>query len=159
MTRNKVLLNNSFGRGFTLMETIIYIALFGLIMSGLFQTAYMIILNSRKMNDDLIRVNDTYFVLNKTEYYMRTADVIVEPAEGAESSRLAIKIGTSDILVERDATEKNVTVKKDSLPKIDLASGYANVEGLTFRNETAHVTANFIIDGKSYKIIISKHAP
>ncbi len=67
-------------RGFTLIETIIYIALFTLLVGTVFISAYQIIENSQKLSDKTVMQNEANFVLRKISWVVTGAQTIHTPS-------------------------------------------------------------------------------
>lgn len=71
-------------RGFTLIEVIIYIALFSLLMTGGIMAGYQIIETSDRAQARSVAIEETLFVLRKIEWALRGATAVtVAPNPGA----------------------------------------------------------------------------
>lgn len=82
--------------GFTLMETIIYIGLFGLLFSGIFTSIYPILTSADRLTMNVLAVSEREFMLAKINYILndsltRSDVTIEEPLPGATSSQLSIR--------------------------------------------------------------------
>ncbi len=82
-------------RGFTLIETIIYIGLFSIMSTGIFISIYPLFTNAERLSKNILREGETMFLLNKIQYAITQSitsshGVINEPVEGASSDTLVI---------------------------------------------------------------------
>ncbi len=60
-------------KGFTLVETIIYIGLFGILMAGIFSIVHPLFVNSQELTGDIAVEGDTAFILRKIEYALASS--------------------------------------------------------------------------------------
>ncbi len=82
-------------RGFTLLETIIYIGLFGSMMSGIFLSIYPLLTGAERLTRGIVTEGEASFILAKIEHALRdtitSADgTILTPAEGTSAGELRI---------------------------------------------------------------------
>lgn len=77
-------------KGFTLIETIIYIALLSLIMSGSLLAAHNIIESSRKLEDKIVASAEGEFILKKIDWALNGAQTIYSPVSGATGTLLSV---------------------------------------------------------------------
>lgn len=73
--------------GFTLIETIIYIALFSIIFTGLFVSTYPILTGAERLTSNIAADSETAFVLAKINYALNQTIIddtgeVTTPAEG-----------------------------------------------------------------------------
>jgi type II secretory pathway pseudopilin PulG len=88
-------------RGFTLLETIIYVGLFGIMFTGIFISIYPFFTGAERLSRNIATEGETAFVLNKIHYALAqgitsSADVVTTPAEGATADKLIITQGASE---------------------------------------------------------------
>ena len=115
-------------RGFTLLETIIYIGLFGLIFSGIFSSIYPILTGADRLTEYILINSEQEFMFAKITYLLGDSlttnqTTITEPGPNATSSRLIIKdaglekyhLETADMdcQIPMLCTEKQILVSKD----------------------------------------------
>ena len=96
--RNKNLISNK-QKGFTLIETLIYIALFSIILTGILLTAYQIIDGSEKTRQKVILEEEANFLMRKFSWAtagIRSGD-IVNPSQNREGPVLEIVRGENGI--------------------------------------------------------------
>ena len=77
-------------RGFTLIETIIYIALLALIMGGAVFTAYNIIQSEGHLSSNAVLQEEGNFVLRKIDWALSGVQSITFPAPGAWGDHLSL---------------------------------------------------------------------
>lgn len=70
----------SVNKGFTLIESLIYIALFTLILSGGFATAYNLIEGTDRLNTRTVIIEESNFVLRKINWVLNGAETVTVPS-------------------------------------------------------------------------------
>ena len=78
-------------KGFTLIETLLYIALTGSLLAGSIATSYTLLLNARTNTAQLERYDEAVFVLQKIQWALMQAPDhahILSPTLGAQSNTL-----------------------------------------------------------------------
>jgi hypothetical protein len=83
-------------RGFTLIETIIYIGLFSLIFSGIFVSIYPLFTGAQRLTQNIAIESESAFILSKIDYALSNTiidpnGIIVSPPEGETASELIIQ--------------------------------------------------------------------
>lgn len=77
--------------GFTLIETIIYVGLFGIMFTGIFISIYPFFTGAERLSRNVAAEGETAFILAKIQYALTTTTTkILSPAENATSSTLII---------------------------------------------------------------------
>ena len=76
----EVVKNQNFQKGFTLIETVIYIAFFSVIIGGLLGITFQIIAATDQINRKIIVQQEANFILKKIEWALSGATSITEPA-------------------------------------------------------------------------------
>lgn len=120
---------NKYNLGFTLLEMIIYIALFSIMIGGLIMTSFMLVQNSHKTESRITVQAEMNFVLKKIDWVINQAKDIDTP--------------TSNVLEVLSVNKKNPDgtfhmfyVKfennKITLDGQDITSGNVIVDNLTF---------------------------
>ncbi len=97
--------------GFTLIEVLIYIALFSLVAGGLLLTTYVVIENSGRIENKVIVSEEGAFLLRKFDWALTGADSISVPSETelkltkpdlpAGENPVAFSLGSGEILLKR----------------------------------------------------------
>ena len=115
-------------RGFTLIETVIYLALFAIIVGGLIIAAYGLFENSGRNQTKSMLQDEQNFVLNKILFSLESANSVSAPASGASGSALTFTTyGGSTVTVALSGT--NVIWNGGVLP---LNNSNVSVTQLTF---------------------------
>lgn len=122
-------------RGFTLLEVVIYLALFGIIIGGAVATTYQIVANHENLQSRVFLQEEGNFLLGKLNWAFDDAKAITLPA--VSGPKLTIKKNddsTFDYIYD-GATK---TLSSDSTgPVLPLNSGYVTISALTFTHLTA----------------------
>src|SRR3989344_7974807 len=136
-------------RGFTLVETLIYIALFSLIFSGALLAVYELLAGSQKNTQKVIIEEEANFLLRKIEWALTGADEILEPVEG-ENGR-ALLIDRADEKVGFVLVGDNLAISRDAGSPVPLNNERVGVSVLTFEHlpatgeKPAAVRTSFVI--------------
>ncbi len=103
-------------KGFTLIETLIYIGLFTLLIGAGFSTAYSLIQSGESLNNKTITNSELDFVLRKIDWALSNLRTINTPSSGISNELSVLKY---------DGT--TVKIKKNG-PKIEISED----EGITW---------------------------
>ena len=134
-------------RGFTLIETIVYLALFAIVMTGLVATVYGYFENTGRNETKAILQEEGNFVLGKINYALDGAQAVSAPASGATGGTLtATKYGSG---LSTTITSSGGNVTQDGSRLVD--SSVVTISSLTFTHIASPegVTASFTITAKT----------
>ncbi|MFM2381986.1 MAG: hypothetical protein RLZZ76_753 [Candidatus Parcubacteria bacterium] len=81
-------------QGFTLLETIIYLALFSILLTGVLISSYSFFRGAERMTLYVLQDNEAAFVIRKIGTQLNSASAITVPSSGAASS--SIRFSTYD---------------------------------------------------------------
>ena len=149
-----------FKKGFTLIETIIYITITGFMISFLVSAAYQLIGSSENISLGVIRNEEANFIIRKIGWAMAGASAINQPAAGEVGTTLSLtKLNFSDNPIVFEVDSDNLTIKKCSQDEVVLNSSKVNLESFQFRhiapvgNSPGGIETTFTIDGTPYETI------
>ena len=99
-------------KGFTLIETIIYIGLFGIMCTGIFVSMYPLFTSAQRLTSNILIDSETAFILAKIEYALYNgitspSATISSPSLGSSGSMLTITNGTQLYQFKADASEQS----------------------------------------------------
>ncbi len=82
-------------RGFTLIETIIYVALFGIMFTGIFMSVYPLFTNAERLSRNIATQSESVFILAKINYALKdtitsSRGLVTLPAEGSTAEALVL---------------------------------------------------------------------
>ncbi|MEK7536067.1 MAG: type II secretion system protein [Patescibacteria group bacterium] len=119
--------------GFTLIETMIYLALFSIIIGGSMITAYSIIENSDKTQAQVVLQEEANFMLRKLDWAITGSSSITLPMVGSSGTGLELtkSIGT----IEFQLNGNKLQIKKGAGAFLDLNNANVTIDSLFF----AHV--------------------
>lgn len=155
---NKNLKNSA---GFTLIETLVYIALFTIVIGGGMVGAYGIIEGTDRTSSKTILEQDANFILRKVDWALTGLDTI--NSSGASLSVNKKDFASNPIVFSLSGT--NITIKKGSNTAIVLNNSRVKISNLAFTPVTtggkSGIQATFTvttIDGKlSQTFTITKY--
>ncbi len=93
--------NRVFTHGFTLVETIIYIGLFGIMFTGIFVSIYPLFTGAEKLSRDVATETETAFILAKIRYALNNTIISTEghvatPDQGNTGNTLRLTFSGTD---------------------------------------------------------------
>ncbi len=136
LARRSLDVGGSSPKGFTLLETIIYIALTAFLLTSALITSYQIIDSSSFLNKKAISQGEADFLFKKIEWAMNSASSIVTPAAGGSGSSAKIIRGPDTI--EFSSVSQNINMTVNAGSPVILNSQVVIVNNLSF--EHIHVS-------------------
>ncbi len=119
-------------RGFTLIETLIYIALYSIIIGGAIVAVYTIFESAGRNQAEAMLEEEGMFLVGKLNWALSGTQIINTPAENATSSRLSItKYDDTTVVITLTATGTMMMIKNGWGP-LPLNNTNTEVSGLSF---------------------------
>lgn len=145
--------------GFTLIETLIYIGLLGIILGSFLQTAYQIIESSNRMSEKVFVLEETNFLLRKIDFLLSSTVSVMKPRVGETGQTLEVNDENSHLILSFDSVTGNISLKRDSSLSKILNSDFLPVDDLIFErailNGKEVLKVTLIIRGEEYRLIKS----
>jgi prepilin-type N-terminal cleavage/methylation domain-containing protein len=132
--------------GFTLIEVVIYLALFGIMFSGAVVASYSILESSGKNQTRAMMQEEGEFLLAKINWAVSNAQTATVP----EGGRLVTDT------VEFDQDGNSLVLKRNTDPGVELNNSAVSVKNLSFVDISA--TSNGV-KGISYKFDLESNSP
>lgn len=130
----KLRLLSESGAGFTLIETLVYIALFTIIIGGGMVAVYQIIESTNASYNHVILQEEANFLFRKINWAL-TGAVTVNVTSGTNPfDTLTVSKPGLSLIFTRDSGNNSLTLKKSTGPVIELNSGSISVLHLTFED-------------------------
>lgn len=119
--------------GFTLIETLIYIALYAIIMSGVVVSVYSIFESSAHNQIKAIVQEEGSFLVGKIDWALTGVSSITTPAAGFSGSSLSVsKFVPSDNPIVIAASDSDMTISKAGNAPQVLNNSNVRIANLTF---------------------------
>lgn len=140
--------------GFTLIETLIYIALVGVLVGGGVAAAFYIIDTSGKNRTDVSVQAEGLFLLRKIDWVIMGVTAVAEPAPGTTATALEVtKTGVGTIRV--DAASEQARISVNGAPAVALTNDRVHIQYLQFTRTTEagkpdRLDTTITIDGKTF---------
>ncbi len=145
-------------KGFTLIETLIYIALFTLILSGGFATAYSLIEGTDHLSRRTVTLEESNFVLRKINWILNGAETISVSFPNTlevtkfDGSQYEITLDGEVIKMSESGGESDVPLSTENVKVLDLDFTYisensgapAGVTGVININGIVSTTTRYI---------------
>ena len=145
---NKISLKAN-NRGFTFIESIIYLALFVIIISGGMVAAYQVIEATDAANNRVILQGEANFLLRKINWALMGAKSIIIPLDQTPITNLVINknINGKDVQITFALDgNRNLTLERDSLGANILNSSSIAVDSISFKQDSAgSITTEFTL--------------
>jgi len=90
--------------GFSLLETIIYVALFGILMAGILVSVYPLLAGSERNSAHAIREGESAFIIRKINISLSSATAIASPTVGSSGSELIVASSTDSFTFAQNGT-------------------------------------------------------
>jgi type II secretory pathway pseudopilin PulG len=147
--------------GFTLIESLLYIALFSIIIGGALVAVYQMIESSDAVSAKNIVEMEGSFLLRKIDWALTGAwqvndPAIIAPAISATSSQLSIYKRGYALPVLFDSNNGVIRIQKDGSSFTDLTSGNVEIQNFRFEHvddpadeKPAEIKASFYISAKT----------
>ncbi len=141
----KMTVSNKSQRGFTLIEMLVYIALFSVIMSGAIAAAFGLLQSTDGIDAKVLRDEETNFLLKKIDWALSGTTTLVtsvaSPTPGSPYSQ-TLRVTKANqtqnpVEIRFDAANKRVEMRRGpSGPYIPITSENVEVTSLGFRYVT-----------------------
>jgi len=134
MSRKKI------SAGFTLIETLVYLALFAIVIGGGIVAVYNIIEGTNANRNQAILQEEANFLLRKVDWALTGATSITTPAAAASGGNLVINKsigGVSTTLTFSTCVANYVCLQRAAAPAQSLNSGSIKVTNLKFQRSTS----------------------
>ena len=127
--------------GFTLIETLIYIALFTIIIGGAMVAVYQIIESTNRTNERVVIQEDVNFLLRKLYWALTGASAV-----SATATTLTVTKGGSNLVFELTGDDLTLDTKplNSSFVKVEPVAGIV----FTYDSGERKVTTVFTINGR-----------
>jgi type II secretory pathway pseudopilin PulG len=138
-------------RAFTLIETIIYIALFGLFMSGVLLSVYGMLQSGDQFSNRTSASNEGAFVTAKLDWALRSLGSVTTPSSGYGTSLSVIR--SDGTQVDMRLTGGVIEMRINGGSYIALTSSNVTVSSLgfnTFSGTQPGIEASTTINGLSF---------
>lgn len=147
-------------KGFTLIETIIYIALFTILIVGGFTTAYQLIQGSDTLSVKTVTQEEGNFLLRKMDWALTGLDSANPPivvVNGCDSSIRIYKYAyvKNPIDFRRNVTSSSIEIQEAGSGYLPVTTSNVKATCLRFQNISgtpAGITATTTIDGIDFTI-------
>jgi prepilin-type N-terminal cleavage/methylation domain-containing protein len=120
-------------KGLTLIEVIIYIALFGILMTGVLTTAWQLLDGSSKLNTKTTIQNEGSFVLRKLDWALTGLDVTKTLPNGTGTCSQTLTVHKTDSVFE----PTGIIIQLNSVTNaLEIKEGSASAKPITTTNVT-----------------------
>jgi len=143
--------------GFTLIEVIIYLALFSIIIGGAMAGVYQLIQSSDANAQKIIVEQEGNFLLRKIDWALSNVASVSVPSEGASGQTLKIdKVNYTQNPIEFNLAGSNLELKKGGGSAVALNSSYTVLSDLLFEHlppsgaKPAAIKTSFKLNGQSF---------
>lgn len=148
-------------RGFTLIETVIYTALFSVIIGLTVGAVYQIIEGSGNLQKNIIADSEALFLTRKIEWALSGVSVVNSPTSGLTGTSLSVdKINYAQNPIVFDLDSNNLRVKKGLASPVILNSVNVTISDLQFEHlakglyRPAAIKTAFKVNGEPFSTTI-----
>jgi len=126
-------------RGFTLIEALIYTALFSFIIGGAILAVYSILDGSARTDTALTRDAEARFVLQKIAWALNSKTTLIAPADDSSGDSLSLvkTISGTPTTISININNGRVYLTRNAGPAVPLTSERISVDSLLFHNRAS----------------------
>ena len=153
-------------RGFTLVETLIYIALLTLVIGSGVVAAFYVIDSSEKEKTNINAIAEAAFLMRKIDWALNGVEStsIHDPSPGPPGPMLSVDKSlpfppaSNPIEIDLDTASGRARLSRAGGTAVELTSEWVTIENLLFEHipaappKPAGVTAKFKADGKDFEM-------
>ncbi len=142
-------------KAFTLIETLVYLALFIIIIGGMLVAVFQIIESSNKTETKIIVQEEANFLLRKLDWALTGASSVSQPPSG--SSGAILRLSKDGHTLQFDLSGNFMRLQRDSAATQALNSSNVTITNLSFQHIPSSgikpdaVKATFQINGQSFE--------
>ncbi len=138
--------------GFTLIEVVIYIALFSILMGSAFIVAYQLIQSSGNLSTKNTIQEEGNFVIRKLDWALSGADpTTVSPSSGNSSALSLTKYNGNKINVQQNGTKIEIKESTNGNTFLPITTDNVTVSALNFKYEAlGGITITITINGLTF---------
>lgn len=119
--------------GFTLLETLIYLALFAILIGGVLASVYSITENSGKIQAQTVLQQEANFILMKIDWAITGSTAIVSPAVGVTDNNLQLTKSSGSVFFQPSGGNK-LQIKEGTGPFTDLNNDDVVITAISFQH-------------------------
>ncbi len=140
-------------KGFTLIETIIYLALFSILFNGVLMSAYTFIISAEQISAQVTSENESAFIVRKINTLLASANTIIKPTPDTTGDTLIFSTYAGNEYTI-NANDGMVKLSKDANPEIPLTSERITFDTFSVIHRSAQdgtprsVEYSFTVDGE-----------
>ena len=135
-------------RGFTLIEMLVYLALFGILMSGVVITAYGIFESGNRNSAKIMMQEEGNFLMAKIGWALSSISSINSPSVSSSSSTLSV-LRVDATTIEIKQSGKDITMTRGGITQT-LNNSNVSITNLLFNytqnTDTEWVTTSFTLE-------------
>lgn len=153
-------------KGLTLIEVILYLALFSVLIGGAISGFYNLMAGDFDLSTEALLVDESEFFLGKMDWVLNLSSEIIEPNSGETSGRLVLKDGSGFNLSLALDENGDIFLKYQNEDPNYLNNSRVKLHNLAFVNQKIRsnpdvflIKSSFEIDGQKFnfgKLIYGK---
>lgn len=147
---------------FTLIESLIYLALFALVIGGILISTYQTIEGTERTNSNIVVQEEANFLLRKIDWALTNISSISNPSAGNTSSVLSVTktdLPLSDNPLTFDTNSSSLRLTRGSFAPTPLSSVNVSITNVVFEHiastgtKPAAIKASFKINDKPFSTV------
>lgn len=134
--------------GFTLIETLIYIAFFAVLVGSLLGITFQTIDNSARLSKKITIQQEANFILRKIEWALNNAETVSD-SSGPET--LTVNMYAPAVPVSFSYLGNNMTITRGGVTEI-LNSENVNVSAVDFVKTNKEIKVSLNVEGENFEL-------
>jgi len=138
--------------GFTLIETILYIGLLGILIGGGMIGVYNILEGTGRTRNTMYREQEAYFITRKIDAVISEANSITEPSEGFESDQLTVQVSGPQTITIDLLDEQIRLIRGGNIYELNDKVAPATALNFDWSDASSTMTTTFTLDEHPYSV-------
>ncbi len=142
-------------RGFTLIETIVYLALFSILFTGVLVSSYTFFRGAENVSARVVKENEIAFVVRKMATLLASASAVTSPSSGTSGSTLTFSTYSGDSYTFTIASDA-ATLQKNSTTPVVLTAERVKFTNFSVSHTAAtggfprYIEYSFTVEGETF---------
>jgi Tfp pilus assembly protein PilE len=141
--------------GFTLIETIIYVALFSILFTGILVSSYSFFIGAQQISAQVVKENESAFVARKIAALLQSANAITAPSSGNSGTSLTFSTYAGDTYSFTTSADAITLSKNGGTPAVLSAdrvvfSSFSATHTAAFGGVPRKIEYSFMVDGNTF---------
>ena len=152
-------------RGFTLIEMILYVAIFAIVTGGMVMFAFAMLTSAQRTDDKVEVADNSRFAVQKLQRVLQSTTAINSPAVGASANSLSLTTATASWnplvinVASTGSSSGSLQFTIGASPSVPITNSFVKVSSVSFKNYSFSTGTKNTIRFKANIISINPYLP